>query len=114
MTTENDPNCSSMRIEKFCMRNGPMSRCKYHDLKRKGKGPKEFRLDGLILISIEAEKEWRARHQNPTEAEAARNEQKRDAQLRQSREAAAKSVSKRKNPKEPTDPKKPNGPKAKG
>jgi hypothetical protein len=42
----------------FCESNA-ISESKYFDLKRKGKGPREIELDGRIIITPEAEADWR-------------------------------------------------------
>jgi hypothetical protein len=45
-------------ILSFCASNA-ISESKYHDLKRKGKAPREIELDGRIIITPEAEADWR-------------------------------------------------------
>jgi hypothetical protein len=37
---------------------GPMSKSKYHSLKKAGRAPREMELGGMILITPEAEAEW--------------------------------------------------------
>jgi hypothetical protein len=51
----------------FCESNA-ISESKYFDLKRKGKGPREIKLDGRIIISPEAEADWRREREAETQA----------------------------------------------
>ena len=51
----------------FCESNA-ISESKYFDLKRKGKGPREIELDGRIIITPEAEADWRAEREAETMA----------------------------------------------
>ena len=46
-------------IPSFCL-NNDISESKYFSLKRDGRGPREIVLDGRILITEEAERDWRA------------------------------------------------------
>jgi hypothetical protein len=48
---------TSFSIDTFCARN-EFSRGFYYKLKRTGRGPREMRVDGLIRITAEAEREW--------------------------------------------------------
>jgi hypothetical protein len=52
----------------FCESNA-ISESKYFDLKRKGKGPREIELDARIIITPEAEADWRAEREAETMAE---------------------------------------------
>jgi hypothetical protein len=52
-------------ILSFCISNA-ISQSKYFDLKRKGKGPRELRIDGRVLISPQAENDWRAQREAET------------------------------------------------
>jgi len=45
-------------IPSFCASNG-FSESKYYDLKRHGKAPREINLDGRVIITPEAERDWR-------------------------------------------------------
>jgi hypothetical protein len=51
----------------FC-ENNAISESKYFDLKRKGKGPREIELDGRIIITPEAERDWRIEREAETMA----------------------------------------------
>jgi hypothetical protein len=39
---------------------------KYRELRRQGRAPKEIELNGTIIISAEAEREWERRQEQPT------------------------------------------------
>jgi hypothetical protein len=54
-------------IQSFCESNA-ISESKYRGLKRKGKGPREIDLDGRIIISPEAEIDWRREREAETTA----------------------------------------------
>jgi hypothetical protein len=49
-------------IPGFCAANA-ISPSKYHDLKRRGLGPEELDIDGMIRITEEANQAWRAARQ---------------------------------------------------
>jgi hypothetical protein len=51
----------------FCLSNA-ISESKYFDLKRKGKGPREIELDGRIIITPDAERDWRLEREAETMA----------------------------------------------
>jgi hypothetical protein len=55
----------------FCLSNA-ISESKYFDLKRKGKGPREIELDGRIIITPEAERDWRLSMERETAERRAR------------------------------------------
>jgi hypothetical protein len=55
----------------FCLSNA-ISESKYFDLKRKGKGPREIELDGRIIITPEAERDWRLEQERETAERRAR------------------------------------------
>ena len=61
----------------FCKSNA-ISESQYYSLKRQGKGPREIELDGRIIITREAEADWRRER----EAETARNKSQCEAQGR--------------------------------
>jgi len=69
-------------IASFCIANA-FSQSKYYDLKRKGKGPREIEIDGRILITPEAEADWRR------EREAATAKKRQAAKRKQQAEATA-------------------------
>jgi hypothetical protein len=54
-------------IPSFCESNA-ISESKYFDLKRKKKGPREIELDGRIIITPEAEADWRREREAETQA----------------------------------------------
>src|SRR5262245_28266381 len=54
-------------IPSFCESNA-ISESKYYDLKRKGKGPREIDLGDRIIITPEAERDWRAEREAETVA----------------------------------------------
>jgi hypothetical protein len=55
----------------FC-ENNAISESKYFDLKRKGKAPREIELDGRIIITPEAEADWRREREAETMAKRQR------------------------------------------
>jgi hypothetical protein len=68
-------------IPSFCL-NNDISESKYFSLKRQGRGPREIELDGRILITEEAEADWRAAMEAETMA-------KRQAESRKASTTAA-------------------------
>jgi hypothetical protein len=68
----------------FCSSN-KISESFYFKLKRQGKGPREIELDRRIIITPEAERDWRAEREAETmakrerEAEAAKRQQDSEA-----------------------------------
>lgn len=63
------PERVAFSIQEFCVRNG-ISLTLYHKLKHAGFGPKEMRLNTLVRISLDAEREWQEARSNPSGAEA--------------------------------------------
>jgi hypothetical protein len=55
----------------FCQSNA-ISESTYFKLKRQGKGPREIELDGRIIITPEAEVDWRREREAETMAERRR------------------------------------------
>ena len=53
-------------IVEFCRRNG-LSRTSYFELRRRGQAPREMRLLSKVLISPEAESDWRREREIPDE-----------------------------------------------
>jgi hypothetical protein len=51
----------------FCISNN-ISESLYHKLKRQGRGPREIELDGRIIITPEAEADWRREREAETMA----------------------------------------------
>jgi hypothetical protein len=82
-------------IKSFCEANA-ISETKFFNLKRDGKGPREIDLDGRILITPEAEADWRRAMEAETaakrqaEAESAAKKPKAKAAKRPKAKAAAK------------------------
>src|SRR5262249_58650153 len=58
------PNAARTRLT-FC-ENNAISESLYFELKRKGKGPREIELHGRIIITPEAERDWRAEREAET------------------------------------------------
>ncbi|MER9421445.1 hypothetical protein NKI88_03170 [Mesorhizobium sp. M0317] len=56
---------SSYTINEFCLRNS-MSATLFHKLIAQGLGPKPYRVGAKVLITAEAEREWKLAMQNPT------------------------------------------------
>ena len=54
-------------IPSFCVSNA-ISESLYFDLKRKGRGPREIELDGRIIITPDAEADWRLEREAETMA----------------------------------------------
>jgi hypothetical protein len=54
-------------IPSFCL-NNDISESKYFSLKRQGKGPREIDLNGRIIITPEAEADWRREREAETQA----------------------------------------------
>jgi hypothetical protein len=54
-------------IPSFCL-NNDISESKYFSLKRQGRGPREIELDGRIIITEEAERDWHAAMEAETQA----------------------------------------------
>jgi hypothetical protein len=54
----NDGEKDAFSILEFCSRHG-LSTGLYYILKRKGKGPRELRIQGRILVTKEAASDWR-------------------------------------------------------
>jgi hypothetical protein len=55
----------ALTIPSFCRRNA-ISESKYRGLKRQGKGPREIELDRRIIITEEAEADWRREREAET------------------------------------------------
>jgi len=64
------PNAAHTRLT-FC-ENNAISESLYFELKRKGKGPREIELHGRIIITPEAERDWRAEREAETAERRAR------------------------------------------
>jgi hypothetical protein len=78
-------------IQEFCYRNG-ISNATYHKLKGQKRGPREMILGRAIRISIEAERDWRAQREQPTDTEARLIKREAQARVRQAKKAAQRSV----------------------
>jgi hypothetical protein len=55
------PLSASSTIMDFCAAE-KISRAKYYELKKKGMGPDETRVDGIIRITPESHARWRTKH----------------------------------------------------
>jgi len=58
-------------VPSFCQSNA-ISISLYYKLKRQGRGPREIELDGRVLISEEAERDWRREQERDTAERRAR------------------------------------------
>jgi hypothetical protein len=58
-------------IPSFCQSNA-ISESLYFKLKREGRGPREINLDGRIIITPEAEADWRREREAETQAKRQR------------------------------------------
>src|SRR5262245_58747132 len=58
-------------VPSFCDSNA-ISVSKYYDLKRRGLAPREIEIDGRILITEEAERDWRREREAETAERRAR------------------------------------------
>ena len=67
------PERTAFSIAEFCFRND-VSLSTYHKLKRLNLGPKEMRLNTVVRISLDSEREWQEARSNPHGAEAAAKE----------------------------------------
>jgi hypothetical protein len=56
---------ASSTIAEFCAAE-KISRAKYYELKKKGLGPAETRVDGIIRITPESHARWRRKHTRPS------------------------------------------------
>jgi hypothetical protein len=56
---------ASSTIAEFCAAE-KISRAKYYELKKKGLGPAETRIDGIIRITPESHARWRRKHTRPS------------------------------------------------
>jgi hypothetical protein len=64
-------------IPSFCISNA-ISESTYHKLKRQGRGPREIEIDGRILITEEAEHDWRLEQERETAERRQREREARD------------------------------------
>ena len=58
-------------ILSFCQSNA-ISESLFHKLKRQGRGPREIELDGRVIITEEAERDWRSQQERDTAERRAR------------------------------------------
>ena len=63
-------NAPTKTIKEFCINNG-IKPTTYFALKKEGRGPREMRVGGKVMISPEAEIDWRREMENPTEKQRA-------------------------------------------
>ncbi len=64
------PDNLPLTIREFCCRNS-LSHTSYFELRRRGQGPREMRVLSKILISPEAERDWRRERETPDERDCA-------------------------------------------
>jgi hypothetical protein len=64
---------ASSTIAEFCAIE-KISRAKYYELKIKGLGPDETRVDGIIRITPESHERWRRKHTKPAKAATPRRD----------------------------------------
>ena len=69
--SKNRPPGAAHTRQSFC-ENNAISESKYSALKRAGKGPREIDLDGRIIITPEAEADWRREREAETAANRAK------------------------------------------
>jgi hypothetical protein len=75
----------------FCIRN-KISDCTFFKLQREGRGPRVMHVGRTIRITLEAERDWRAAREQPSDAEARLLKREAEARQRRARKAAAASV----------------------
>ena len=75
-------------IPRFCLSND-ISESKYYALKRKGRQPREIELDGRILITEQAELDWRAAMEAETQAKRRQIPATEDATTHETKSSAA-------------------------
>lgn len=80
---------SSFTIEEFCLRNG-LSNWFYLRMRKEGLAPQEMRVNGIVRITLQAERQWHRDRSNPAGAEAEAVEQQKSRREKASRESAAK------------------------
>ena len=64
------PERQAYSIDGFCEAHGPFSRSTYYNLPKEDR-PRETRVLGRVIITVESAAEWRKRITEKTEAEAA-------------------------------------------
>jgi hypothetical protein len=75
---------------------GPMSKQKYNALKKKKRGPREIRDGNTIIITPEAEEEWKRAREAPKGAEAKLVKREDQARRQRAKDAAKLGVEARK------------------
>jgi hypothetical protein len=78
-------------IPSFCASNA-ISESKYFALKRRGRGPREIELGGRVIITPEAERDWRREREAETMAERQKREAKRQQQEREADTTTATTI----------------------
>jgi hypothetical protein len=95
MSLEHSParqGANSFTITEFCARNH-ISKPKYYEIRRRGLGPREIRLESVVRISAQAERDWVYAREHPTGAEALNIAQKAQERAESARRAARKAIS---------------------
>lgn len=80
-------------IKEFCARNR-ISHSTFHELRKKKKGPREMRVLGKVLITPEAEADWRRACETPDASDIERIERLRERGQRGGRSSLARRVKK--------------------
>jgi hypothetical protein len=70
ITSERIADDSPFTIEEFCKRNR-LSLTSYYELRTRGQGPREMRVLSKVLISPEAERDWRLARETPSLSDTA-------------------------------------------
>lgn len=86
-----EPDRQAFTIQEFCFRNG-ISVCTFYKLKEQDRAPRLMLLGRAIRISIEAERDWRAARERPSDTEARLLQREAEARERSARKAAKMSV----------------------
>lgn len=91
----NDRSILGFRIRNGSSR-GPMSKQKYNSLKKRKRGPREIRDGNTIIITVEAEQDWRRAREAPRGAEARLVAREDQARQQRAKSAARRGVQARK------------------
>jgi len=91
----NDRSILGFRIRNGSSR-GPMSKQRYNSLKKKKRGPREIRDGNTIIITPEAEEEWKRARASPKGAEARLVAREDRARRQRAKDAALEGVKARK------------------
>jgi hypothetical protein len=92
--TDETPARKARTIKEHCDHYG-YSNTKYFQDRKAGRGPKELRLGSKIIITPEADEEWRRWRENPSEVEQLKRKQESESRRQQIRMATAASLASR-------------------